>query len=351
MKKYLFSITAVLFLIFLASCGSDDGNGDSSNNNDDKEIDELNIGFVPSREPDEITTATEPLKDMLKDQLAEEGYEVDEVDINVGTDYEAVGEALSAGSTDIGFIPGGTYVLFDDDADVLLSSTRAGLSIDSEDPKDWNDNKPTEPEDEQVTYYKALAIAGPSDKGQELAEKVNNGDELSWDDLNSANWSVMSTSSSAGYIYPTLWLKDEFDGNDITDLDHVSTSDSYGSSVARLAAGQTDIMVGYADVRRDYEDDWESTYERDDSIWDETNVIGVTPDIYNDTISVAKEENNPKMTDDLKSALTDAFIDIAETEEGKEVIDIYQHEGYEEADSSDYDAEREAQEVIQEMED
>ena len=71
-----------------------------------KQIDTLRIAFVPSREPEEIITATEPLKQMLTDELAKLGYDVGEVDITVGTSYEAVGEALSAGTADVGLIPG-----------------------------------------------------------------------------------------------------------------------------------------------------------------------------------------------------------------------------------------------------
>lgn len=344
MKRLVIFVALLMISGLLAACGSDDS---ASGADGDKHIEELKIEFVPSREPDEIVTATEPLKELLKEQLKEEGYEVDKVNINVGTNYEAVGEALVSGATDIGFIPGGTYVLYDDGADVILAATRSGLSNDSDDPKDWNDNKPTEPTDEQVSYYRALAIAGPSEKGQELSKKINSGEELSWEDLNSANWIVMSTSSSAGYIYPTLWLQNNYDGKDITSLDHVVTSDSYGSSFARLASEQVDILVTFADGRRDYEDDWTSTYNRDDSIWDETNVIGVTEPIYNDTITVAKD--SPNMTDEFKAALQNAFIEIADTEEGQKVIDIYSHEGYEKADSTDYDGERDAQEIIQNM--
>src|SRR5699024_3175203 len=84
-----------------------------------KKIDTLRIAFVPSREPEEIITATEPLKQMLTDELATLGYDVGEVDITVGTSYEAVGEALAAGTADVGLIPGGTYVLYDDGCDVL----------------------------------------------------------------------------------------------------------------------------------------------------------------------------------------------------------------------------------------
>lgn len=318
----------------------------ASSETSNKKIDTLRIAFVPSREPEEIITATEPLKQMLTDELATLGYDVGEVDITVGTSYEAVGEALAAGTADVGLIPGGTYVLYDDGCDVLLTATRDGLSIDSDDAKDWNDNAPTEPTTEQVTSYRALMIAGPSEKGKELAAKVNAGEALTWEDVSSANWSVANSSSPAGYIYPSLWLQENFDKN-ITDLPHAVQSDSYGSAFARLASGQVDILCTYADARRDYEDEWTTEYGMTNSIWDDTAVVGVTPAIYNDTISVSK--TSPIMDDDFKQALGQAFINIGNTEEGKEVIAIYSHNGYQWAKSEDYDSERAAQEMIQSL--
>lgn len=311
-----------------------------------KSIDKLNVYFVPSKEPEEIVTATEPLKALLKDELAKEGYNVGEVVITVGTSYEAVGEALSAGSADIGFIPGGTYVLYDDGADVILTATRAGLSKDFDAAKDWNDGKATEATDKQTNTYRSLIIAGPTETGKALAEKVNAGEELTFEDLSKANVSVMSASSSAGYIYPSLWLQDSF-GKKITDLPNAVQADSYGSSFARLASGEIDVLFTYADARRDYADKWTSEYGRTGSIWEETNVIGVTTPIYNDTISVSK--TSPIMDDAFKKALQTAFINIAGTEEGKKVIAIYTHEGYQVAKSSDYDNERKAQELIQSL--
>ena len=318
----------------------------ASSETSNKQIDTLRIAFVPSREPEEIITATEPLKQMLTDELATLGYDAGEVDITVGTSYEAVGEALAAGTADVGLIPGGTYVLYDDGCDVLLTATRDGLSIDSDNAKDWNDNAPTEPTTEQVTSYRALMIAGPSEKGKELAAKVNAGEALTWEDVSSANWSVANSSSPAGYIYPSLWLQENFDKN-ITDLPHAVQSDSYGSAFARLASGQVDILCTYADARRDYEDEWTTEYGMTNSIWDDTAVVGVTPAIYNDTISVSK--TSPIMDDDFKQALGQAFINIGNTEEGKEVIAIYSHNGYQWAKSEDYDSERAAQEMIQSL--
>jgi len=366
-KRFMPLIVGMLTIGLLAGCGTSNTPKESNTNSGNQtatqtptnqasekpvedstiKIDQLKVSFVPSKDPDEIITATEPLKQLLVEQLATQGYEVGDVQIDVGTTYEAVGEALSAGTTDVGLIPGGTYTLYDDGAEVILTSTRKALSNDSDNPKDWNDNKPTTGlDDQQASYYRALIIAGPSPKGQELAAKVNNGEELTWDDLNSANWSVMSTSSSAGYIYPTLWLQDKY-GKKITDLQKVTPSDSYGTSFARLAVEQTDIVVAYADARRDNEEKWMTDLGGKAPIWDQTNVIGVTPPIYNDTVSVSK--HSPIMNDELKKALQEAFIAISETEEGKQVIAIYSHEGYQIAKDSDYDNERKAQEFIRSL--
>ncbi|MBR1670575.1 MAG: phosphate/phosphite/phosphonate ABC transporter substrate-binding protein [Butyrivibrio sp.] len=309
-------------------------------------VDKLTIGFVPSRDPDEIVTATEPLKELLTTELAGLGYDVKEVDITVGTSYEAVGEGLSAGTIDVGLIPGGTYVLYEDGCDVILTATRDGLSIESPDAKTWNDNKPTEPTEEQVTFYRGLIIAGPSEAGQAIAAKVNGGEQITWEDLDGLNWSVMNSSSSAGYIYPSLWLQSNYEKH-ITDLTHAVQADSYGNAFARLASGHIDVLCCYADARRDNEEKWTTEFGRTESIWDETNVIGVTDGIYNDTISVSK--TSQVMDDAFKSALTQAFINIGNTDAGKEVISIYNHNGYVEAQASDYESERAAQELIKSM--
>ncbi len=312
-----------------------------------KEVENLEVAFVPSREPSEIVTATEPLKAMIQTQMAELGYDIKNVNITVGTSFEAVGEGLEAGTIDVGFIPGGTYVLYDDGAEVLCTATRDGLSIDDDDPKVWNENKPTEAVEKQVTYYRALIVAGPSEAGRAAAEKINSGEELSWEDLDGLNWGVMGPTSSAGYIYPALWIQQKY-GKNITDLTHAVQCDSYGTAFARLAQGQIDVLCTYADARRDYEDKWQSEYAMSNSIWDDTDLIGVTPGIFNDTISVSR--SSEVMQDaDFKSALQQAFINIGNTDEGKEVIAIYSHKGYVAANDSDYDSEREAQKIIQEL--
>lgn len=337
MKKLIaLAATLIMAMSIFVGCGS---------GNSKKLPDDLVVYFVPSREPQEIVTATEPLKDLLKTELKNQGYEFKNIKIEVGTSYEAVGETLVAGTAHVGFIPGGTYVLYADGADPILTATRNGLSVDSNQPADWN-KAPTQNTDKQVTYYKSLIVAGPSAKGKELAAKVNAGQKLTADDIKSAKWGVMGASSSAGYIYPSLWLKDNF-GLTITDLPNVVQNNSYGDAMTRLAAEQLDVICEYADARIDYADKWTKDYARKDAIWKETNVIGVADSIYNDTISVSK--NASFIDDKFKKALQTAFINIAKTPEGQKVISIYSHKGYEPADPKNYEAEKKAQDLVKQM--
>ena len=272
---------------------------------DTKTIDSLKIAFSPYADSDTITTATEPLEDLLKETLLTKGYDVENVDMTVGTSYTAVGQALSAGSADIGFISGGNYVLFSDDCDVLLTALRYGINKDSDDPKDWNDGTIEENTDEMSTYYRSIILAGPSEKGQALLEKVNNGEELTWDDLNDATWAVMGPTSASGYIY--------------------------------------------GHIRTKYAPEWKETFGGTDDMVNQTGVIGVTDKIYNDMIAYSKT-SEVMQDEDFRQALGDSFIEIANTDEGKDIISVFSQVGYEWGDDSNYDGEREAQELLKSME-
>ncbi|VWL85923.1 PhnD/SsuA/transferrin family substrate-binding protein [Oceanivirga miroungae] len=343
MKKKML-LTGFLASIMLVSCGS--GNETVATN--DKNVDTIKIQFVPSRDPGEIITATKPLEGLLKQELSKKGFEVDKIEVSVGTTYEAVGEALSAGSVDLGLIPGGTLVTYKDGAEVLLTATRNGVSVESEKAIDWNKNKPTTDVEEQVTFYRGLILAGPSKKGRELAKKVNAGEKLTWEDLNSAKWGVRGVTSSSGYIYPYIWLQDNY-GKNITNLDSVVEQANYGAAFAALASDTVDVITIYADARKDYGKLWTSQFGRKEDIFSETNVIGVTDRIYNDTVSVSTNSETINSHKGLKEALADSFIEMAKTDEGKKVIKIYSHKGYKKAKMSDYDKEEQAQNVLKEL--
>ena len=322
-------------------------------------FDKLTLEFVPSKDADVIIAGTQNLPELVKAEMAKLGYDIDEVDITVGTSYDATGEAMSAGSIDLGWLPGGTYALYSDDTDVILTATRNGLSNDSTNPADWNgEANATKKDGPQVTYYRSLIYAAPTEYGKKLAEKVNNGEALTWEDLDGARWAVQKTSSSAGYIYPSMWLMANYDGKKISDLSNVIPLDSgYGTAFSYAAAEQVDIIVCYADGRNDYEASWMLPVDqkdetgkqgmgRSESIWNELNVIGVTDGIYNDTVAISKASQY--YTPEIVAALQDCFINIINTEEGKAIFDVYSHTGYAKAVDSDYDGARAALKAVSE---
>ena len=322
-------------------------------------FDKLTLEFVPSKDADVIIAGTQNLPELVKAEMAKLGYDIDEVDITVGTSYDATGEAMSAGFIDLGWLPGGTYALYSDDTDVILTATRNGLSNDSTNPADWNgEANATKKDGPQVTYYRSLIYAAPTEYGKKLAEKVNNGEALTWEDLDGARWAVQKTSSSAGYIYPSMWLMANYDGKKISDLSNVIPLDSgYGTAFSYAAAEQVDIIVCYADGRNDYEASWMLPVDqkdetgkqgmgRSDSIWNEMNVIGVTEGIYNDTVAISKESQY--YTPEIVAALQDCFINIIGTDEGKAIFDVYSHTGYAKATDADYDGARAALQAVAE---
>ena len=326
---------------------SESETSESAESAESKTVDSLKIAFSPYADADTITTATEPLENLLKEELLTKGYDVASIDMTVGTSYTAVGEALSAGSADIGFISGGNYVLFSDDCDVLLTALRYAINKDSDDPKDWNDGTIEENTDQMSTYYRSIILAGPSEKGQELLAKVNNGEDLTWDDLNSATWAVMGPTSASGYIYPSLWLQERY-GKTIADLDNAVQSDSYTTSLARLASGQADVMVSFGHIRTKNAKDWQEKLGGSDEMVKQTGIIGVTEPIYNDMIAYSK--NSDLMQDeDFRKALGDSFIELAETDEGKEIFSVFSQIGYEWGDDANYDGERAAQELLKSL--
>ena len=85
-KAFSLLLAGVMCVGLLAGCGGQNSEPQSSTSStsstdssasttatsetSNKKIDTLRIAFVPSREPEEIITATEPLKQMLTDELA-----------------------------------------------------------------------------------------------------------------------------------------------------------------------------------------------------------------------------------------------------------------------------------------
>lgn len=358
MKLFKKLLVLLLVAFTLVACGNSKQSEQPAKTGDDtkaSKIEKLRIAFVPSRDAKDIATQTEPIKGLLIEELKKAGYEVGAVEINTLTTYEAAGEALVAGSAEIAFLPGGTYAKYSvaqpGAIKVILASVRNGLTYDSENPKDYNTGKPNENTKDSVTYYRGIIVAGPSEIGKKLSAKVNAGEKLAWDDIKDATWCLQSPTSGSGYQYPVLWFKENF-GKTFNDVKSVKAN-GYGGAIKSLQTGQCDIAPGFNDIRfavKETTDKQKSTPDQwvadgGKNIWEETQVIGVTDKIQNDTISVSSKLVDEK----LAQALADAFINLAKTDSGKEAIKIYNHTGYQVVTDADYEGARKVDKLVTEL--
>lgn len=359
MKKFLVVLLSAMMILSMAGCKKDNEQSDTT-------IDKLVVSFVPSKDSDVIMQAANgdpekgyrSLAQIIIDGLAQRGFTVNEVEVNVGTSYAAVGEGMVSGTIDIGLIPASTYILYSDGVDLLVEALRYGVAGEDGkviDPKDgiapWNAGKTQDAEGMATGYASLIYVNTETAKGAELYEKATNG-TLTWDDVNNATWYVCSSTSSAGYVYPSLWLNNNF-GSDtekktIASLANVIPDGSYSNMMESLLTGQCDITVGYADVRKDaasttaFEAAYPELAAQGKTVWDIVKVIAVSDYIMNDTVSVAKQSVDTKMTPELVNALQEVFIEMGNTDEGRAAVKPYSHMGYQVGSDSDYDSSRQA---------
>lgn len=349
--KYLLFFCPILVLV---SCNhykkdviSENQSSIESQKQETVTIEDLKIQFFPSKDLEMVNQKTEPLENLLKEEFKKEGYDVKKVSITIATSYEAVGEALASGTGDIGFVPSGTYVLFENDLDLLLTATRAGFNVDSDDVKVWNESVPIKRDDsKKVSFYRGEILLGNSEKANLLKEKIDKGEDITWDDLDNLSWSVMNPSSASGYIYPSIYLNEHY-GKTLSDLSNATKSDSYASSFARLAAGQVDCLTCYTEARIDYEAKWKDEWTDNKSIWDDTKLFALSDKIYNDTICASKK--SPVVDQRFEESVRRIFMNIAKTDVGREIISVYNHTGYTKGDPKNYEKERKAQEFIKSL--
>lgn len=170
-----------------------------------------------------------------------------------------------------------------------------------------------------------------------------------------AVWGVMSTTSSAGYVYPTYYLyqhgytlgfKTRQEYNALSDADKEKAvicveQGTYPDGVDSLMTGTIDVTCGFMDTR--YGSAYVQSggkYERKDELFANTYTIAITDPIMNDTVSIRSSLSDAKraaISTAFKAAVKDGNKDT-ENSAAWLVYQIYSHTGYVDAKDSDYDS-------------
>jgi phosphonate transport system substrate-binding protein len=303
MKKFLILFMALVLVLSLAACGggnNEEGAGDQGGKDEEKEIEKLTLGFIPSQEADQIADTVEPLEEYLTEELGIP------VEAEVMIDFVGLVEGMRTGQIDIGFTNPFGYVQAVDRAgvEVILKAIRNGSDT-----------------------YKAQFIA-PADSELESIEDLVNTEGLSW--------AYADPLSTSGYLFPAALLMDK--GVENLDSHFIKTAvGGHDNAVTAVLDGQADFGTTFDDAR-------DTLIEETPDIKEKIKVIGYTDSIPNDGISVSKQ-----LPEEWKSKIKDAFMAINEKEDVLQIMnEVYSWDGIAEAKDSDYDVVRSVFEKFEE---
>ncbi|WP_394812777.1 phosphate/phosphite/phosphonate ABC transporter substrate-binding protein [Mammaliicoccus sciuri] len=308
MKKSFSFVTILLLgaMILLAACGNGKSSIDSKSSSDgDSKGDsykpkELTIQFVPSQNADTLEAKAKPLEKLLSKELDIP------VKVSVSTNYNTIVEAMKSKKVDVGFLPPTAYTLAHDQkaADVLLQAQRYGV------------NKDGSNTDKLVKSYKSQFVV-KKDSGIKSLK-----------DMKGKKIALQDVTSTAGYTYPVAELLKE-GINPINDM-KITNVKGHDQAIIALLNGDVDVAVTFQDARNIVKKDQPNVFK-------DTEIVELTEDIPNDTISVRSD-----MDDKFRDKLKKAFKDIAKTKEGHKIVsEVYSHEGYVDSKDSEFDIVRE----------
>ncbi len=295
-RKLLYTLVAVMMVISLAlaACGPAEEPAAPNNGADEPDTPEkLILALVPSQNAETLLDNAKPLADKLTEKLGIP------VEAKVPLDYNAVVEGLDAGTIDIAMLNSFGYVLSNElsGTKCILKSVRYG----------------------SATYHGQFVVM--ADSGIESLE-----------DLEGKRIAFVDPGSTSGYIFAANTLKAH--GIDPEQMDSIFAG-GHDSAIIALLNEQVDVAVSFDDARGRVEGEFPDVMET-------TKIIGYTDEIPNDTVSVRAD-----LGDELIEQIKQAFLDIASTDEGHEIIySIYEIDGFEPAEDSEYDPVRAAAEAL-----
>lgn len=284
----------------------------------------LVLGLVPSREANKLVTSAQPLADAIEEAVGIP------VEATVPQDYTALTEAMASGEAHIGaFGPLGIVQAMDRaGVEFIAQSIRFGSDTYHTQWMTHVDNADTYCSDEVVQddegywYCNGTLDAETGPVAEEAIANVP-------DD---ATIAYVDQTSTSGYLIPALQLV-----NAGKDLESLNGTFAGGHDAAVIAVSDKSAEVGLS-----FDDARGVAFETNPEVKDNVLVFAYSQEIPNDGFTVAGD-----LPEDLKQKITEALLDFASTEEGKQVLtDIYEIDGLQPADPAALDVVREANEKL-----
>lgn len=244
--------------------------------------------FVPSGDTQEISAGGQAVADMIFDRTGLV------VEASVATEYAGVIEALQSDppSAHMASLATFAYVVAADRgvAEAELVAVRFGRP-----------------------FYDGQIIANADSGIESLA------------DLEGKSFARPDPLSTSGWIIPSLTIR-AAGINPETDMTEIVDAGGHTGVVTAVYNGDVDAGAVYVDARGNIQEDFPDVMER-------VRVIEVSAPIPNDGVQF-----HPSISDEMREQIIDALLDIAETEEGQEALNLaYQWEALERHGDDFYD--------------
>ncbi|TQO20835.1 phosphonate transport system substrate-binding protein [Rhodoglobus vestalii] len=309
-RSITFAVVAGVAIV-LAACSP------GGNSTDPAVIDELVLGLVPSQDIDQLVIDADELGALLGDEL---GIPVEAV---VTDSYAALVVAMQAEQAQIGMFGPIALVQAVDQAgaEAVLQSVRYGSSTYV---TQWYTNDPDRfcttdivTDEDGYTFCNGTDEAEGGPVGEEALAEIAQDESIAFVDEGSAS----------GYYYPATQIQNA--GLDPFDLSGSFFAGGHPNAVLSVARGDATVGVSFNDARSEVVDEIPT-------IGSDVTVFAWSENIPNDGIAVAGN-----LSDELKQRITDAFLAIAENEEGAAILSaVYNIDGLVPADLDALDAAR-----------
>lgn len=312
-------------------------------------IESLTVAIAPNISVETFNQVDKDFEKELKAQLREEGYDVQKLELIRATNNHQAGEMVISGLADIAFISKLTYF---DQKELglmpLLTQLEPSYNLDPTVMDAWNDQTQLDASKTLQPTHRAALYLGSSTRAIELRNKLNTGEQLTWIDLNGAKWCHVLVTSLEGYIYPSLWLIENYDRRIVELFDHELVIRGYDELMMRVANQECDIIVGPEDIRDQYASKWSSEgYDRSASIYSELELFALTDAIPHDVVVYL--EGQTKYDEVFVQDLQEVLIELASSEVKNPLFEQMQIKGLIETSPEHFDNYAKAYDYLQEI--
>lgn len=320
-KRFAVAAGAMALALGLAACtpAADPGNGTEEPPATEWPA-EIVLGLVPSQDMDKLVLDAEELGTLMTAELGVP------VSMTVTDSYNALVVAMQAGQAHIGMFGPIALVKAVDvaGAEAVLQSVRFGSSTYvtqwiTNDPDRFCETPVVQDED-GMSFCNGVDTATSGPVGESALAKITQDEAIAFVDEGSAS----------GYYYPATQLQNA--GLDPFNLTGAFFAGGHPNAVLAVQRGDAAVGTSFNDARG-------NVVEEVPTIGTDVVVFAWSTNIPNDGIAVGGD-----LPADLKKAITDAFLAIADTEDGAAILkSIYNIDGLVPADLDALDAARQVE--------